>query len=424
MFPEPGPRRRRLLQTALAGAATGAGLGRALAQDTTPDAAAANAAPPAAPNPTAPTPAPIAPTLAPNPPAPAQVKQAEVVIATVTSSPDDDSVRDGVILAVEQLNASGGLLGHKVRVHSETLVQPDRWMRSQAVRIAGDLVAESGLIAVIGHEGLTDALPAAIAYIRYNVLLISPTITLSDLTRHGLTNVFAVMPDNVDITTQTARIAFDIGLRRAVLVRDRSEEALEIALAFRDEAAVLGITVVDERSYRAKDANPSTFLAGLQGLRIDHLVIVAPLDLAIDLVKQASAMALPVTSVLVDFVDPETVRSRLGRVEGRVLLPVLSNRTAPTPDQLAWNRAFSNRFGYRSNDPAVQAADSVGLLAYAAAKVNSINPTDIGRFLRLEAAYTGLAGRMSFKPNGRIYTRLLAFASVRPDEVAYYMPGA
>jgi branched-chain amino acid transport system substrate-binding protein len=355
---------------------------------------------------------------------PDPVAPSEVVIATVDYGAVGEAVRDGALLAVETLNKTGGLRGHPVRLRSETLAVPGRPLREQAVAIASKLLQEEGLVAVIGHDGLDDALPAAIAYHRRDILFLAPTTTLSDLTRHGLDTVFATLPDNTDISTQTARIGFDIGLRRAVVLRDRSAESLEIGLAFRDEAALIGITVVQERSFRAESVSPREIMAGLQGQRIDHVVIVAPLPLSLALIEQAVAMDLQATCVLPQFFGLEDVRAGLGPSRTRVLLPVLRNLTAQTPAQLAWSDAYAARFHQEPTDWAMQGADCVGLLAYAADQAGSIDRRQLGSLLRLEAAYSGLAGRISFRRNGRVYTRLLAFASIRPDEVAFYMPGA
>jgi branched-chain amino acid transport system substrate-binding protein len=350
----------------------------------------------------------------------------ELVVGIVGHGELGDAVRDGATFAVETLNRDGGILGRSVRLRVETLMPSDKEVevRARAVKVASRLLREPNLTAVIGHSTMADALPAAIAYHRRDILFFAPTISTSDLSRHGLANVFATIPDTTDIATQTARLASDIGLRRVVVLRDRSAEALELSLAYRDEAAVLGITVVNERSFRLETANPRDVLAGLQGLRIDHLLIATPLDFAVQLVRQAGAMGLSVTSVLPQFADAEALRPQLAKVNGRILMPVLRNRTGPTPTQAAWAAAYEMRFGTAPSDWAMQGADAMGLLAAAAARSGSVNREELISLMRLEIAHIGIAGRFSFRRNGRLYTRLLTFASVRPDEVIYYMPGA
>jgi branched-chain amino acid transport system substrate-binding protein len=350
-------------------------------------------------------------------------KDQELVIAVVGHGFVGAGIRDGAQMATEQINAAGGLLGHKLRVRFEEADFDGKHVRAESINVASRVMSEEGLIAVIGHDTVEDALPAAIAYLRRGIPFIAPTITSAGLTLHGLPNLYATLPDNNEIAVQTARIAFDIGLRRSVILRDRGSGSLEVSLAYRDEAAVLGISVVEEHSLPA-GSSPRDYMAGLQGLRFDHLLIIGSFDLQIALVKFVSQFGLTATCVLPSMTNVAYMREQIGRVVPRVLLPVLRDRAAPTPAQATWEREYVARFGTQPLDVALQGADAVGLLAEGLNRVGSVNLSELGRVLHGELAYNGVGGRMSFRRNGRIYTRLLGFASIRPTEVAYYMPGA
>jgi branched-chain amino acid transport system substrate-binding protein len=347
----------------------------------------------------------------------------DLVIATVGHGMIGDAVSNGALLKAEQLSAAGGVLGHKIRLYKETVEFDPKQARSQANSAAARVLSERGIIAVIGHDSVGDALPAAISYLQGGIVFIAPTITSTGLTMHGLNNLFATLPDNAEISVQTARLGFDIGLRRAVILRDRGMDALEISLAYRDEAAVLGIVTVEERSFPT-GTSPREFLAGLQGLRFDHLLIIGSSELQIALVKSASELGINVTCVLPTISNVDYMRGQIGHIAPRVLIPVLRDRSAPTPEQTVWERDYSARFGAPPIDAAIQGTDAVGLLAEGLNRVGSIDLAELKLVLHTELAYSGIGGRISFRQNGRIYTRLLGFASVRQNDVAYYMPGA
>ena len=347
----------------------------------------------------------------------------ELTVAIVGSGFVGETLKNGATLAIERLNTEGGLLGHRLRLHTEMVAFSGSSTRSTAIDAANNVVSQPNLIAVIGHATVEDALPAAIAYLRHRVPFFAPTISSTGLTLHGLPNLYATLPDNTDISVQTARIAFDIGLRRCVILRDRGSEALEVSLAYRDEAAVLGIAIVDERSMPA-GSSPRDYMAGLQGPRFDHLLIVGPLATQTALVRAAADAGLNVTSVLPTINNADYVRQQLGTIKGRVLMPVLRDRTAPTPTQADWEKAYTARFGERPIDLAMQGTDAIGVLVEGLKRVGTLDLRELGRVLHTEFAYNGVGGRVSFRANGRIYTRLLGFASIRPNEVAYYMPGA
>jgi branched-chain amino acid transport system substrate-binding protein len=93
--------------------------------------------------------------------------------------------RNGVAQAVEDINASGGILGQKVVVQYED----DAGDPKQAVTVANRLV-DSGAKFVIGHQNSGASIPASQVYAEGGVLQITPASTNPKLTEQGLWNVF------------------------------------------------------------------------------------------------------------------------------------------------------------------------------------------------------------------------------------------
>ena len=373
------------------------------------------------------------------------------VIAVVGDPQLGPMVRDGMQLKIEQINAtlnkadrSGGLLGTELRLYDASTDLPPasdvvgRDVRSAVLSVARRVMGQRGLIGVIGHTAVDDALPASITYLNRGIPFIAPSITSSDLTLHGLDNLFAIMPDNAEISTQTARLTFDIGRRRAIILRDRSDGALEISRAYRNEAAVLGLEIIDERSL-PKGSSPRNYLAGMQGKRVDHLLIIGSMEMQIGLVRFAHIFGLPVLCVLPTMVNVEMFRDQLlaaaprianGRVDPsfpRVLIPVLRARSNLSTKQVEWGDQFKTRFGTDALDLSMQGTDAVGLLAASFERAGRFNVNEAKRVMHGELAYNGVGGRISFRANGRIYTKLLNFASVRVADtpsILYYPAGA
>jgi branched-chain amino acid transport system substrate-binding protein len=95
--------------------------------------------------------------------------------------------RLGVEMAVEHLNESGGLLGHKVRL----IFGDDDCNGEQAVAVAKKLVQEKTAF-VVGHYCSGASIPASEIYEKAGVVMISPSSTNPQLTDQGRKNVFRV----------------------------------------------------------------------------------------------------------------------------------------------------------------------------------------------------------------------------------------
>ena len=102
-----------------------------------------------------------------------------VVAGPVTgaSAPVGEQMRRGAGLAIEDLNAAGGVLGRPLRME----VHDDACDPKQAVAVA-NLVATRGARFVVGHACSGASLPASAVYAEEGVLMISPASSNPALT--------------------------------------------------------------------------------------------------------------------------------------------------------------------------------------------------------------------------------------------------
>lgn len=91
-------------------------------------------------------------------------------------------------LAVDDLNAAGGVLGHPV----ELLIGDDACDRRQGIAVANEMVAD-GIVFMAGHFCSGASIPASEVYTDANILQISPGSTNPGLTVTGGDNVFRVV---------------------------------------------------------------------------------------------------------------------------------------------------------------------------------------------------------------------------------------
>jgi branched-chain amino acid transport system substrate-binding protein len=93
----------------------------------------------------------------------------------------------GAGLAVEDLNARGGVLGQKV----DLIVGDDYCDPDQAVSTARKLISD-GVVLVVGHFCSHSSIPASKVYEEADILQIAPGSAAAQLTDQGRRNVFRV----------------------------------------------------------------------------------------------------------------------------------------------------------------------------------------------------------------------------------------
>jgi len=95
--------------------------------------------------------------------------------------------KNGVLLAVDEWNSRGGVLGKKILL----IVSDDQRDPKQAVAVANKMVNE-GVVGVIGHFNSSCSIPASDVYHRAGIPMITPGSTNPQLTEKGYRNVFRV----------------------------------------------------------------------------------------------------------------------------------------------------------------------------------------------------------------------------------------
>ena len=156
--------------------------------------------------------------------------------------------RNGAQLAVEEINAAGGVAGRELR-----LVPEDDGNTPEGAREAIRAMARAGVVAVVGHmtSAMTQAaLPEAAAH---HLLLVSPTAAASAFT--GLRdNLFRVIPSNADWGRGLATHAYrDMGLRAATFVADSANAVYcdTFLDAFAERFTALGGRIGDRLDFSA-----------------------------------------------------------------------------------------------------------------------------------------------------------------------------
>lgn len=128
--------------------------------------------------------------------------------------------RNGVIVAVEQRNADGGINGQPV----ELVIKDDQHDPEVALQVDQELI-DAGVAAIIGHMTSAMSVVAVPLMNQEKMLMISPTTSTSSLT--GLDDYFLrVTPPNTLQSHHLAHYAYQkLGLRRFAGVYDLSNRA-------------------------------------------------------------------------------------------------------------------------------------------------------------------------------------------------------
>ncbi len=175
------------------------------------------------------------------------------------------STRNGVQIAIDEINAAGGLLGQRLRL----VVEDDRGDSTEAASAVTRLIDREGVTVLIGEVASSLSLSGGRVAQRRRIPMVSPSSTNEDVTRVGdyIFRVCFIDPFQGAVMARFAReLPVPTGgtVQKVAIFRDEaSAYSTGLARAFRETFTRLGGEIVDEQSYHKGDTHFSAQLSGM-----------------------------------------------------------------------------------------------------------------------------------------------------------------
>jgi branched-chain amino acid transport system substrate-binding protein len=264
--------------------------------------------------------------------------------------------RNGALLAVEDVNAGGGVDGRSVAM----LIQDDQQDPLIAVKAAETLVA-AHVDAVIGP--MTSAMGVAVlpVFNRADLVLVSPTVTASLLSGQE-DALFRVAPSVVESTRRDALHAYESGLRRMAIVYDLNNLAFtsDWVEHIRREFTALGGSVVADATFTSgQDASYGDALKKIVGAKPDFLHFVAGALDTVRLTQLSRNMYLQQPVTASTWAATESLIELGGRTVEGMTLTQFFNRDDASARYRNFADTFRKRFKQEPGFASVAAYDSM-----------------------------------------------------------------
>lgn len=178
-----------------------------------------------------------------------------------------EQLRRGVQMAVDDINATGGLNGEKLQVK----FADDGCDPRKAIDVATGFVSD-GVKAVIGHYCSGASIPASKVYQKAGIAQISPASTLPKFTEEGGWNVVRLVPrDDAQAKAAAALVLDKFPAAKIAIVNDQQPAFARLAATFKAALAEKGVTAALDQSFKA---GTKDFTALANQLRVEDIKVV------------------------------------------------------------------------------------------------------------------------------------------------------
>lgn len=292
---------------------------------------------------------------------------------------DGASARHSAELAVEEINAAGGIKGRKV----ELVVYDDRHDSKEAVALATKLVERDRVVGVVSGSYSMPSRVTAPIFAKAGVPMTVAYAVHPDVTRAGpciFRNGFLGQVEGW--AAAEAAVKLQKARRIAVLTIDNDFGRVSGA-AFIERARKLGAEVVSEQIYKLGEKEFGPYLTKLQGQPIDLIFHTSYYNEGAQIVRKARELGIKAALEGTEGIDSPKFLELAGPAAEGVTFTTNLNRDDPRPEVQNFLKRYQARAGV--------AADMVGASAYDAVRILAHGIAEGGTDARsLCAALTGL----------------------------------
>lgn len=308
------------------------------------------------------------------------------------------NARNGAELAIEEINAAGGVLGLQL----EPIVRDCKSSADEAMSVSAALVGEK-IVAQIGPLVSGNVAGSTPVMMENKIPLIAPAATAVNVTVDEKTGevrdyIFRVCYLDSDQGRRMANFALeDLQVKNAAIFGSTSDDyAKGLAKYFKEEFTAKGGTIVAEEGFVNGDKDFKATLTKIKGKNPDFIYVPGYYTEVAVLIKQARELG---------------ITAPIGGGDGWDSPDMVSVSGA----QALNNTFFTNHYSVEDPDPAIQkfveaykakynkAPDSFAALGYDAAKLladaikraGSADPVKVKEALEATQDFTGITGKMS-----------------------------
>ncbi len=323
----------------------------------------------------------------------------------------------GVHMALDEINASGGILGgRRIRL----IQRDDNDAVTQARLIAQEFAENTEIVAVIGHAWSYTSVPASPLYEFNGLIMLSPSATSPDLTSREFDFIFRNLASDDEIGRQLAEYAGGQGFESMAILYVNETYGRELSNVFENEASRLGIRIVDRRAYRGSERSFDHILLDWQEREFDAIFIAGAGVEAGSFIRQARELGIDVPVIGGDAMDTSDLWEENAEAVEGVIVASHYHADNPRPELQEFIHNFEERWGMPPDTWSAQGYDALYLLAYAMNTAGTTEPEEVARVLHDTRNWQGVTGPHSFDEYGNVVGKSIILKRVVNAEFEFF----
>jgi branched-chain amino acid transport system substrate-binding protein len=316
-------------------------------------------------------------------------------------------MKQGAILAVEEINSKGGVnVGGKI-YKFELVIEDDQANPTQATQAVQKLITQDNVFAIVGSYSSSVTLAVQKTIMDAKKLLIVPVAVATKITDAGYKYTFRVCANQRMQTTQIAEWVYEnLHPKTFATIAENTDYGREGVQIFSSVMISKGVQKVAEEYYTLGSTDFYSQLSKIKAADPDIIFAVASTNDAANILKQAREIGLVKQFIMLGGVAQDEFLQLAGENALGLVHVSYFEATTPRPKAAEFVKNFKERWG---RTPAMYAAgtyDAIYALKYALEKAGKLDPDAVADAMR-KLDFEGVQGRIYFDDKGQAQTKVL-----------------
>ncbi|HEY1719098.1 MAG TPA: ABC transporter substrate-binding protein [Verrucomicrobiae bacterium] len=324
------------------------------------------------------------------------IKVGEFASLTGSEATFGQSSHKGTALAIDDLNAAGGVLGKKFQL----LTEDDQSQAGQPATVVRKLISSDGVAAILGEVASSRSLEAAPICQENKIPMISPASTNPKVTEVGDYIFRVCFIDPFQGTVMANFALHTLHLKNVVVLTDaKSDYSLGLAKFFKEGFVAGGGKIVAEQNYSSGDKDFSAELTAIRSANPDGIFVPGYYTEVGLIALQARQLGINIPL----FGGDGWESSALVPIGGKALEGCYFSTHYSPQDTSPAVQNFVKEFQAKYNEtPDAMAAlgyDSAMILADAIKHAGTTDPAKVRDALAAEKDFSGVTGKITIDAN-------------------------
>ncbi|MBO0873905.1 MAG: branched-chain amino acid ABC transporter substrate-binding protein [Pseudonocardia sp.] len=312
---------------------------------------------------------------------------------TGSSSAIGPNMRGGAQLAIDEINAKGGVNGRKLSLTVEDEACDPKTSAAGASKLVSD-----GINISVGGYCSSATLPTLSIFNKANIPMIIPAANSADLVAQKLPNVFLLNGTGIQQAAAAANFIKSRDSKGVALLDDNTSYSTDITKRAAQDLQPLGINVVNHQSVTAGESDYSGAVNAVMGSKADFVYWTGYYQEGGLLIKQLKAAGYQGKIMVADgSVDPKLVEIA-GQQNAQGVFATMTQTPTTIPGGDAWIKNYQAKIGSMPGSYSTQAYDAVRVAAEAVRMAGSTDGQAVTKALEQINGFKIFSGSLKFTP--------------------------